>query len=173
MTSCPPVPKFKREYDSKYTVPKPEHLIPNTLYTLSINPEDKEQYFNEKDRVVRFKEQWYGRLLINLAPYANYDLYLEISEAGRLHFHGTITVTDVLGFYANAIPFMRANMTYEIDTIKDANWLTVYCVKQAHLFDGGVNPRVKSAKDPLFLINKGRKGSIVTSKRIITFDDYN
>lgn len=170
MTYQPSANKVYQKHDA-HSCLKPEHLIKNTTYSISLSPSDKQQYYESTDRVKRFQQQLYGRLLIHLSPYASYDLYVEISEGGRLHCHGTIVIKDVLNFYVYAIPFMRDEMTYEIDTIKDATvWLT-YCTKQSHLFENG-NPRIKSMKDPLFILEKGKRGSVVTTLHKKTLDEY-
>lgn len=171
MTEQPAASKSYSKHD-KYSCPKPEHLNTNTTYSISLSPSDRQQYYESKDRVCKFKTQWYGRFLIHLSPYASYDLYMEVSKEGRLHFHGTIQIKDILNFYLISIPFMRDNMTYEIDTIKDlAEWLK-YCTKQAHLFEGGVSPRVKSLKDQQFSVELSKHSGVIVTKHVKTIDEY-
>lgn len=170
MIAHPLAPQVYKKHDA-HSCLKPEVLPKNTALAISISPNDKQQFYGVRNRVSHFRQQLYGRLLIHVAPYASYDLYVEISEAGRLHCHGTITVKDVLGFYTYAIPFMRTEMTYEIDTIGEPAKWDAYCTKQADLFEDGHNPRIKSLKDPLFILNT-KKGKVVTEVKQYTFDDF-
>lgn len=171
MTAHPIAQQMYKKHDA-HSCLKPENLPLNTILSFSLSPSDKQQYYDRPKRLEVFIQQLYGRLLIHVNPYASYDLHVEISEAGRLHCHGTITVKDALGFYLYAIPFMRDNMTYEIDTIDDMTTWLAYCTKQARLFEGSKNPRITSKKDPLFIVAKGKKGSAQVEVRQLTFDDF-
>lgn len=172
MTSHPIAPQTYKRREA-YSCLKPEKLPVDVPLAISISPSDKQQYYDKRSRVETFRKQLYGSLLIHVSPYASYELHVEISEAGRLHCHGVITVKDALGFYLYAIPFMRDTMTYEIDTIEDIGTWTAYCTKQAHLFEGGKNPVIRSTKDPLFILNMQKgKSTVTVEKRQYTFDDY-
>lgn len=172
MTAHPIAPQVFKKHDAHCCL-KPEKTPSNTPLSISLSPSDKQQYYENPKRLEVFRSQLYGRLLIHVAPYASYDLYVEISEAGRLHCHGTISIKDVLGFYLYAIPFMRDAMTYEIDTINDMQTWINYCTKGAHMFSDGLNPRITSTKDPLFILTKTKsKAKVETKAKKITFDHY-
>jgi len=171
MTSQPSI--YKNKEHEAHSCLEPESVKQNTQYTLTISPADRHQFYETKrDRIAKFREQWYGRLLINLAPYATYELHVEVSKAGRLHCHGYITIKDILGFYVYAIPFMRDNTTFEIDTIKDRKVWDEYCTKQKHLFDSGHNPMIQSLKDQSLLVVKSNRSKLTVEEVKNTFDMY-
>jgi len=132
----------------------PEKVEKNVVYSFTINPNDANQYFEKTDRLGRFRDNLYGKLLLNLAPYAKYDIYIEISKKGRLHGHGTIEIIDILNFYLKSIPYLMDFCSYEMDTIASPEVWLKYCTKQSHLFAKSANPKVTHVSDPIFVINK-------------------
>lgn len=82
----------------------------NTVYEITITPDDKHQFFHKRDRLVLFAMTMQGFFRQCFDRYdIKYELYLELSEpvslsrvarnksvASRLHFHGTIKFPSLL-----------------------------------------------------------------------------
>lgn len=114
----------------------PEDCKPNTVYAITINPNDKMQHFDLSvvQRWNTFTTKISKDFMDELAPFSKYTLYIELSKKGRLHMHGTIEITDVFGFYMRAIPYLCSHTQIEMDTIKDITIWNSYCTKQKLLF---------------------------------------
>lgn len=127
-------------YDkSAHTMIAPELLVPCTDYAFTLNPCDKLQYdeSNSLRRFSDFKSQMRVSLQNLLSPYMRWKFYIEISKAGRLHLHGTVSFNDlesILMFFMSAVTKLQAQFTYELDTIKDPKIWHDYCTKQEQLF---------------------------------------
>lgn len=110
----------------------PELMEAGKQYAFSISPADDVQYFNSENSLQRysnFHKKAITYLLHNLAPYADYDLYIEISEHCRLHLHGNIKVKDVFDFYCMALPRMREYGGYCLKEIKTPEEWDIYVHK--------------------------------------------
>jgi len=142
------MPKPVSAYNDQHKLPSPEDVIPCEDYTLTLNPCDELQCFKSNiiHRLNDFRMHQSTHLLCLVAPYAKYNLYIEISKRGRLHMHGTISITDVLGFYMKAIPALLSQYSLEIDTITDRKVWDIYCMKQAHIWPKKLNSIVTSQK---------------------------
>jgi len=108
----------------------PEEIIIGAVYSLTINPSDHYQFWHNKTRLDVFK-QWFRVFLLRLRP-AEVKGYIELSQLGRLHFHGTIIFSSyatVNKFYIDNIRQLVEHTIYEMDTTTNDNeWLT-YCTK--------------------------------------------
>lgn len=60
---------------------------------------------------------------------------MEISKGSRLHFHGYITVHDVIKFYYYDIRKLKHYGTFEIDFIQDPMIWDLYIKKQKDKMD--------------------------------------
>ena len=76
-----PTPNFASK------VIQPEKVELNTDYTITINPCDSRQYWNQKDRIECVSRDM--ALIIGQVS-ADWTVYLETSSVGRLHWHGNI-----------------------------------------------------------------------------------
>lgn len=109
--------------------------VPNTWYTLTLNPKDELQYWSSKGRrcynfITAIKKKLNGLLII-----AEFRLYPEFAcKTGRLHYHGIIRFRDldgVLQFYNTYAHIFKDNFMYEIDSIGEGHfnkWID-YCKK--------------------------------------------
>lgn len=112
---------------------KPEEVYEKVAYSITLNPIDKLQCYSQNStrRLTTFYEFHYKYLKKILAPFADYDLWLEISSKGRLHFHGIIYIKDIISFYLSSVPKLTDDYAIEMDTIDDVLiWLS-YCQKQS------------------------------------------
>lgn len=113
--------------NSKYKFIKPEDVKLDTMYSLSINPE--QQHFAETKRVDEMKCHL-QELVNGLSGLV--DGYMECSSGGRLHFHGTILFKSLDGlehFYLFDVPSIKHLATVEMDTIEDMDKWDEYCEK--------------------------------------------
>lgn len=104
-------------------------------YTLTINPDDSMQHHKGYNRWVAVR----GNVMDFLKEYTPYisdlRLYPDISfptalRAGtypRVHYHGTITFSNILEFLIQYAPSSRFSV--EIDTIENSKTWSAYCEK--------------------------------------------
>lgn len=114
----------------------------NKPYAITINPSDKYQYFGLKNRINLFIKGLELDYRAYLPP--NYSLYIELSDIGRLHWHGTIIYRDmdeVVYFYLNKIHSLLKHANIKIKEITDEGW-DGYCYKQ-HVFHGHIESKTR------------------------------
>lgn len=120
----PPQKKFKKE-KCNIELDKVELNVP---YAITINPCDKYQYFGMKNRINLFMKGLELDYRVYLPP--NYSLYIELSEIGRLHWHGTIIYREydeVIYFYMNKVNQLLKHCNIKIKPIKDEGWEEYHC----------------------------------------------
>ena len=138
-------------YDnSAHAMIAPELLTPCEEYAFTLNPCDELQCdkSNSVRRFSDFKSQIRICLQNLLSPYMKWKFYIELSKAGRLHLHGTVSFNDmesILMFFMYSVKKLMASFTYELDTIKDRSVWHTYCTKQERLF-GELNQEIDSKK---------------------------
>jgi len=113
----------------------PEELVHGTNYSLTLNPCDARQYFDELNRYDMFVESL-NKLCFDLHQYAHVQGYIEISKGGRLHLHGMINFHSrktIFAFFLNHVKKLQNVCTYEIDTITDQSKWDTYCTKSNKL----------------------------------------
>lgn len=115
-------------------------------YSVTVNPDDKHQFFGKVDRLQKFREHMHNGLLFLKAMHIDYHFILECSEpksnekwsklGPRLHCHGIIRFRSTLSI-KNFLMVGMYNLTrwcmYDIDTIGDINDWKAYCTKQCHI----------------------------------------
>lgn len=111
-----------------------EKMEENVEYAISINPADEWQYWNAEDRLetyLKCHKNYLRRLaILGNVHVCQFNLYLEISQNGRLHYHGKLKVFSKKLFYIYVIHKLQIRYTYEIDVINDADKWHEYCTKQ-------------------------------------------
>jgi len=111
----------------------PPDANPEGYIAITLNPPDGSQFWNEVNRIDKFKEYHTGKLC-KLAIHAKtVRLIGEVSPTGRLHMHGWINFKDYkkkLGFYIDYLHYLQDNYMYEIDTINNIDIWKKYCCKQ-------------------------------------------
>lgn len=124
----------------KESILSPEDMLPNVKYTLTINPNDSFQFWDDiLDPYQRVKKATnHMRHVIRQNPNFHMDLQMEISRNGRLHWHGTIlfkTDDKILEFFLGFVHEFLTKHTMEIDIIstiqiskKWKDW-DEYCLK--------------------------------------------
>lgn len=110
--------------------PSPEE-IEDKLYAFTFNPTkqpltpqfklDLITWHNGMDNI--FKDLRYSR--VELRP--------ELSQGSRWHYHGRIKIEETMKFFIYDLPVLRANGSYEIDTISDETKWIKYISKQEEL----------------------------------------
>ncbi len=112
----------------------------NKIYSMTLNPIDRYQYFGHDQRFRKFKAKCF-EFLLNLR--ASYELIIECSEpcqfhtqgynGPRLHLHGIITFRSL-----NALAHFLLTEYYsllrwtsvDLDTCQDPGKWYTYCIKQ-------------------------------------------
>lgn len=113
------------------TFVSPELVVVGQAYSLTINPEN--QRFGEPDRFILITDAVYKH--IKGIPNITVCLYPEISQGGRVHFHGTLIIHDIIDFYLFGNTNLNQLGHIEMDTIADMEkWMT-YCKKSDHYMD--------------------------------------
>lgn len=122
-----------RGVDWDYSFLKIETIRINKKYALTISPDDRSQFFEQgADRIRRFKEYWESKL--SLWP-CNFELNMEISSKGRLHFHGFISwdkPSEIMDTYVSYVNWLCKVSQIKME-IPDAGW-TEYINKQKLMF---------------------------------------
>lgn len=120
------VPKFK------HSCIKPECVDQDMLYTFSFNPQEQPLIENfYRVTLTRF-QSWSETMDSKLKRmrHCTYKLVLEISTGGRLHYHGWISINNIMGFYLMDLKYLADLGTYEIDNINDFQKWDTYVYKQ-------------------------------------------
>lgn len=129
--------KKSGNYASKISIISPEEIDLKTTYTFSVNLCDDFQHWSDADRVEKFVKS--SKLLLkHIAGITKFQLRLEISRTGRLHWHGTIRFINynaVRTFFVDKIIILMRRATVEIDTCQDPTVWDEYCSKSKHLFN--------------------------------------
>lgn len=115
----------------------PEEVDNTVTYSFSINP--SKQYETQKNRLKLTQNDLCKTLsYLGNKKVFTFELYPELSQTGRLHWHGDIKILDVLTFYTNLIRIKDHN-TFEIDTIDDMTKWNEYKTKgQKYMKDSGL-----------------------------------
>jgi len=136
-------PPFKTP-DLKQSILSPEKVEINVKYTFSINPNDDYQFWNdtEAERVKKATNHitWLCRKYCNIY----FELFMDVSRVGRIHWHGTILFNNRLNikqFFTEIIHDLTLKHTIEMDTIADPKKWLEYCTKTKHLWDNTVSTR--------------------------------
>lgn len=123
---------------TKVSILGPDKVALNIPYTLSINPDDNYQFFKETGRERIKKATNHMVYLLRQYPNIKMSLTIDVSRAGRVHWHGTIIFVhydNIKDFYLEYIHSILEHHTVEIDTIKDIEVWNKYCNKTIHLYN--------------------------------------
>lgn len=114
----------------------PEELLINTKYSITLNPNDKRQYFGLTDRISKLR-QFIEQQLLEV-PNVKFYLHMEISKNGRLHFHGTVvftTIESIKHFYIMKVNEWQDYYSIDMDTINDEKIWDAYCTKSKSIIN--------------------------------------
>lgn len=123
---------IRKKQGLKYSCVKPETVSTDKCYSFSYNPEDQpsiERFYNIKLTTYTSFIQKYKEIFTSM-KYCDIQACLEISQKGRLHWHGWIRINDVVRFYLYDLKKLMHYGTYEIDVINDEEKWELYVVKQ-------------------------------------------
>lgn len=141
----------------------PEEVDTNTTYSFSINP--SKQYETQKTRLKLIQNDLCKTLsYLGNQKVFSFELYPELSQTGRLHWHGDIKIYNVLEFYTNLIR-IKDHVTFEIDTIDDMTKWNEYKTKGLkYMKDSGLHlPLTHTTRKDTMLALAGlkpKKGAI-------------
>lgn len=116
------------KYSPKNESVKFEDFKPNKTFAFNINPCDRLQHWGDRERILKVYN-WMKRQLGDI-PYIAYNLYMELSPTGRLHFHGYIRTSNPKKFISDDFYRLIDNCTIIIKEITDFEWWENYCIKQ-------------------------------------------
>jgi len=117
---------------NEQTFQKKVELCENKDFAITISPSDRLQYFNNSERMQVSYITTVKLYKDILNKYLNkYELYLEVSPKGRIHYHGTINIKDIIGFLLYVIPQLENTCNVCIKNIDNADeWKTYYSKQQ-------------------------------------------
>lgn len=110
-------------------------------YAVTLNPQDKYQYFGNPDRLQKLHNKLY-ELFLNRPKGMDYKFFFEISEpkllkcekgGPRIHIHGWITFNTDKSVYKFLLTFLYKLQhigILDIDTIDNMDTWQSYCTKQ-------------------------------------------
>lgn len=112
-------PNQKRRFqptNSIHKVIKLEDLTIRKLYAFSYNPTAQPK----RGQLNSVKEWWdlHENLFCNVCKYSNYKLYCELSPKGRFHFHGWLTIENIVQFVLNDLQDLMLNAAIDIEHIQ-------------------------------------------------------
>ncbi|UOF82064.1 rep protein [Circoviridae sp.] len=111
-------------YKKKNDIIDFENMIDGVFYAITINPNDKHQYFHNPIRLGNFLTDLKKEYLYKIDGTYEFDVYPEVSSKGRLHWHGFIKVYDKVNFYLFDIPNIIRKGTLVIREMNDEDsWL--------------------------------------------------
>lgn len=121
-------------YKVKNQIPDLEDLKVDQWYAITINPQDKYQFFNRVNRITDCLHKMRDDVLQHIGSY-DYKIWPELSPKGRFHVHGIIRVTDKINFYLYCVPALLSRGTLVIKEIEDPLIWEEYCKKQSELHE--------------------------------------
>lgn len=121
----------------RFIAPRVEDIKLSQLYAISINPQEE---WSSNQQITAWTRKVYTSLR-SIVRGVELELFVESSPTGRLHFHGTILIIDVV-LYLRFLKELMTQATFAIKEIKDTyaededDYVTwdKYCIKQAHIF---------------------------------------
>lgn len=113
---------FRGESTQISKIIKPEDIVLNTYYTLTLSPEDNIHNSYDDDDDDKYKAllgftSEIHKLILKYQDCADIVLYTEYSKTGRIHFHGIILFKDIFKAYFFLLPKLSAYGFIEIDSI--------------------------------------------------------
>ena len=115
----------------RHKILSPEEMSTGILYSCTLNPST--QPLSPKFTLDLIT--WHNGMdnIFKCLKYSTVILYPELSSGSRWHYHGTLSITNVMKFFIFDLPFLREHFSFEIDTIADLTKWTAYCTKQTTL----------------------------------------
>lgn len=123
-------------YNPKDKMLSPEAIEVGTIYSFTVNPNDKRQYWELMDRVEKLTH--FMELQLIDIPNVHIMLHMEISRTGRLHFHGTIKFTTkecIKHFFLFKIYDWMKLHQLDMGVINDSKIWDDYCTKSKSILD--------------------------------------
>jgi len=123
---------IRANYTAKYSCVKPEDIKLHNSLSFSFNPEEQPLFEKFYKMKLHNLKDWSERMVANFArlSYSNIEAVIEVSQKGRFHYHGWITVTKMPEFVIHDLAWLRHYGTYEIDIINDEDKWIEYVFKQ-------------------------------------------
>lgn len=122
---------------SHFAVPKPEDIELDKWYSFTLSPKDEFAPSDISGNFVSYSKDWQRR--IENIHSADIKMYVEYSQAGRLHFHGLIMIKRPVLFYMKDLKILRSYGDTHIKGFKvndgPQNW-DLYCRKLQLRDDG-------------------------------------
>lgn len=126
----------------KLSILEPKVICLQTYYSITINPNDDYQFFNDIESVRIKKAENHIKYIMRKYINIRFSLYIDVSRVGRIHWHGTIMfpfINSIKFFYTEVINELLSKHHIEIDTINDSDKWFHYCTKTAHLWKVVIN----------------------------------
>lgn len=126
----------KEKFNNRWTSIPPEEIIAGRTYSFSFNPSDQPTRGDKSGPIKDDFLKNYDTELVNLfkrLKYCEIEIYAELSQLGRLHYHGWISITDIARFYMFEIHKLMFHGSFEIDHLFDERKWFLYVTKQTYL----------------------------------------
>lgn len=142
--------KFNGSCSNGSELIKPEHMLLNVWYSITINPsttynelahDDIEHYLTE---VIKDQRD----IMYKYSSTINMILWLELSSTLKLHYHGLIKYSNFLSSIIFQRELSKSNHV-NIDTISDIMEWQLYCSKNSQLMTQTMLPRILSTSQIL------------------------
>lgn len=136
MNKKPTSGKYQTKPKHRWSMLAPENIELGMPYAYSLNL---------KDECETLKEEYQHYLYIislMLKPYAEFNLFFELSCIGKLHVHGQIIFHNYqdIGLFYFKFGKLKHRFSCELDTIENLSVWQDYCTKQKNIQISGFLP---------------------------------
>lgn len=141
--------------NDRYVCLPPEKMEVGVQYAFSWNLVEQPTA-TKNGKTSLYLRDYYNMVVRRLKRFSHCEIimYPEVSEHGWYHFHGVITLTNVIYFFLIDMPLLKHNASYKITTISDMdNIWRPYMYKGEHL----LKPLCKEFKIPYSISNKSNE----------------
>lgn len=120
---------------------KVEDLEEYTNYAFTISPQVQFTGYDRKTHSQSYSyphRSFRSYVLEHLSKckYSDYDLHFECSPKGYQHYHGTLLVSDTVGFFTHDIHILNMLGSYCCKEIQEEDKWLEYISKQEHVWQG-------------------------------------
>lgn len=97
----------------------------DTIYLFTWNPKDSMEF-----RGLNYKQKWIQMIMKYLCKLRKccdkYCVVPEISDAGRLHCHGWLCITDKIKWHKSVLPYFKNNGMFKPNKLRHVNGFVYY-----------------------------------------------
>lgn len=118
-----------------HTLVPMEDCEKGVMYAISFNMRQQQDLIDPVTKVLVVKDRCLAhnkqtQKVLRLTTSFHWQLHMESSPTGRLHWHGYIIINDIMRFYIYDVPVLIDHMSICMKRITDSKKWEQYCHKQ-------------------------------------------